>query len=141
LTGILRDKLGYDGLVVTDDVEMGAISTNYGVEEAVLLGLAAGVDHFLCCHTAALAHRAIDAVVGAVRAGHLDHRTLDTAERRFQTVLTRYEQPVGTADALAVLRSPEHLELATRLASGVDASRGPAGPDPTEVMERGRPDG
>ena len=61
LTGILRQKLGYDGLVVTDDLEMKAIADNYGIEEAVRRGLDAGADHFLCCHSAALAHRAIEA--------------------------------------------------------------------------------
>jgi beta-N-acetylhexosaminidase len=136
LTGILREKLGYDGLVVTDDVEMKAIADNYGVEEAVLLGLDAGVDHFLCCHTAALAHRAIDAVVRAVESGKLSRQTLDTATRRFAAVRDRYAKPIGPASGLAVLRSPEHLALVERIVSAVDLSATVVGTDPTEVMER-----
>jgi beta-N-acetylhexosaminidase len=136
LTGILREKLGYDGLVVTDDVEMKAIADNYGVEEAVLLGLNAGVDHFLCCHTAQLAHRAIDAIVSAVHPGKLDQETLRGATRRFQAVRDRYEQPVGTAEGLSVLRSREHQELVARILRGVDSSVAQVGSDPTEVMER-----
>jgi beta-N-acetylhexosaminidase len=136
LTGILREKLGYDGLVVTDDVEMKAIADNYGVEEAVLLGLEAGVDHFLCCHTAALAHRAIDAVVRAVEAGKLSRERLDSATRRFSRVRDRFEKPVGPASGLAMLRSAEHLALVQRIVNAVDLSATVVGNDPTEVMER-----
>lgn len=136
LTGILREKLGYDGMVVTDDVEMKAIADNYGVEEAVLLGLNAGVDHFLCCHTAALAHQAIDAIVRAVESGKLERRVLDDATRRFEAVRARYAKPVGAREGLQVLRSKEHLVLITRILEGVDPSLNDAGIDPTEVMER-----
>lgn len=136
ITGILRRKLGYDGMVVTDDVEMKAIADNYGVAEAVLLGLNAGVDHFLCCHTAALAHEAIDAIVEAVHAGKLSQQALGNAARRFNSVLARYEQPVGAAQGLAALRTPEHLQLVARLASALSAPLPALGADPTEAVER-----
>ena len=136
LTGILREKLGYDGMVVTDDVEMKAIADNYGVEEAVLLGLGAGVDHFLCCHTAELAHRAIDAIVKAVQDGKLSQSVLDEATRRFGAVRSRFEKPVGSAAGLATLRSPEHLELVARILGTVDANLAEVGKDPTEIMEQ-----
>jgi beta-N-acetylhexosaminidase len=136
LTGILREKLGYDGMVVTDDVEMKAIADNYGVEEAVLLGLAAGVDHFLCCHTAELAHRAIDAIVHAVESGKLSQAIIDSAARRFGSVRARFAQPIGSAAGLAALRSPEHLALVARILGAVDSSLADVGKDPTEIMER-----
>lgn len=136
LTGILRKKLGYDGMVVTDDVEMKAIADNYGVEEAVLLGLNAGVDHFLCCHTAALAHQAIEAIVKAVESGKLSRDILNVATRRFGAVRERYAKPIGDVAGLSALRAPEHLALVDRILSGVDASLAEAGADPTEVMER-----
>lgn len=136
LTGILREKLGYDGMVVTDDVEMKAIADNYGVEEAVVLGLNAGVDHFLCCHTAELAHRAIDAVVKAVESGKISRGALADATRRFEQVCTRFEKPVGSATGLAALRAPEHLAVVARILGEVDAGLSDVGADPTEVMER-----
>jgi len=136
LTGILRKKLGYDGMVVTDDVEMKAIADNYGVEEAVVLGLNAGVDHFLCCHTAELAHRAIEAIVHAVESGKLSQQILDTATRRFDSVRSRFAKPVGGAEGLAALRAPEHLALVQRILASVDAALSETGKDPTEVMER-----
>jgi len=136
LTGILREKLGYDGMVVTDDVEMKAIADNYGVEEAVLLGLGAGVDHFLCCHTAELAHRAIDAIVRAVESGKLRQSIVDAATRRFNAVRARFEKPVGSSAGLATLRSPEHLALVARILGAVDGSLAEVGKDPTEIMEQ-----
>jgi beta-N-acetylhexosaminidase len=135
LTGILREKLGYDGMVVTDDVEMKAIADNYGVEEAVVLGLNAGVDHFLCCHTAELAHNAIEAIVKAVESGKLSQQTLDAATRRFGGVRSRFVKPVGGAAGLSVLRSAEHLALVERISGSVDSKLAEVGADPTEVME------
>ena len=132
LTGILRQKLGYDGMVVTDDIEMKAIADNYGVEEAVLLGLNAGVDHFLCCHTSALAHRAIDAVVGAVESGKLDRQVLSEATRCFAAVRERYARPAGNTQGLKELRSNEHLQLVARILEGVDPTLSDVGSDPTE---------
>lgn len=134
VTSVLRESFGYRGLVVTDDIEMKAIADNYGVEEAVLWGLNAGVDHFLCCHTASLAHRGIDAVVRSVESGALGRETLDLATRRFRDLLARYERPVGSPDGLAVLRAPEHLALVARIFDGVDPMLRQAGSDPTAVM-------
>jgi beta-N-acetylhexosaminidase len=136
LTGILRHKLGYDGMVVTDDIEMKAIADNYGVEEAVRLGLSAGVDHFLCCHTAALAHRAIDSIVRAVQSGGLDRSVLNEATRRFAAVRERYAKPVGSSEGLGMLRSKPHLDLVARILEGAGPTLDGAGSDPTEAMER-----
>ncbi|NTV12687.1 MAG: beta-N-acetylhexosaminidase [Desulfobulbaceae bacterium] len=49
LTGLLREELGYDGLVVTDDLEMGAIENAMSVAEAALLAFKAGADLLLIC--------------------------------------------------------------------------------------------
>jgi beta-N-acetylhexosaminidase len=133
LTGILRGKLGYDGLIVTDDLEMKAIADNFGIEEAVRLGLAAGVDHFLCCQTTELAHRAIDAVVRAVESGKLSPSVLDAATRRFESLRSRYAQPIGSAAALTCLRSPEHVRLVQHILGNVEAAD--VGKDPTEVLQ------
>ena len=50
VTELLRHSLGYDGLVFSDDMEMKAISDNYGLQESVSLAVRAGVDIFLFCH-------------------------------------------------------------------------------------------
>lgn len=48
---LLREELGYDGVVITDDLEMKAVADRYGMQQMVELGLRAGVDIFLICHT------------------------------------------------------------------------------------------
>jgi beta-N-acetylhexosaminidase len=60
LQGLLRRTLGYRGVLFSDDLEMKAISAKYGLEEAALLGVAAGADALLFCHDAEKASRALD---------------------------------------------------------------------------------
>ena len=43
-TGLLRDKLGFKGVIISDDMEMKAISSHYGLEQSVLLAVEAGID-------------------------------------------------------------------------------------------------
>jgi beta-N-acetylhexosaminidase len=50
ITGLLREKLDYDGVVFSDDMEMKAISDNYRQQEAVALCVRAGIDVMLFCH-------------------------------------------------------------------------------------------
>src|SRR5213595_4290537 len=50
VTQLLRDELGFDGLVMTDDLDVGAILNEYGLEETIRLALAAGNDLAMICH-------------------------------------------------------------------------------------------
>lgn len=50
LTGLLRDQLNYKGLLITDDLEMGAITEKYGIADAAARSFAAGADLLLICH-------------------------------------------------------------------------------------------
>ena len=50
LTGLLRDQLGYKGLILTDDLDMGAIVNNHGRGNDIKLALEAGADIALVCH-------------------------------------------------------------------------------------------
>lgn len=135
LQGILRDQLGYDGLVVTDDLEMKAIADNYGYEEAVRLGLEAGVDNFLCCHTAAIAHRLIESVSRGVRSGTVDEARLHEANERARRFAARWARPAESA-RLDILGSKEHLELVESIARRAGEAMACPGMDPTEIMEK-----
>ncbi|MEP7049550.1 MAG: beta-N-acetylhexosaminidase [Pseudomonadota bacterium] len=136
LHGLLREKLGYDGMVVTDDIEMRAIADNYGIEDVVVRGLNAGVDQFLCCHTAATAHRAIDAIIHAVEAGKISREALATAQRRIQTFTSRYARPAQSNADLSCLASDAHLAVCARVLASADPALSAVGSDPTEIMER-----
>ncbi|WP_217167595.1 glycoside hydrolase family 3 protein [Streptomyces sp. AC512_CC834] len=85
LTDLLRGELGYDGLIVTDGIEMKAIAGTYGIERGTVLAIAAGADAI--CVGGGLSdegtvRRLSDALVEAVRAGDLpEERLADAAER------------------------------------------------------------
>lgn len=85
LTELLREELGYRGLIVTDGMEMRAISGTYGLEHGVVLAIAAGADAIcvgggLCDEGTVLRLR--DALVAAVRSGELpEERLADAAAR------------------------------------------------------------
>ncbi|HEY5742907.1 MAG TPA: glycoside hydrolase family 3 N-terminal domain-containing protein, partial [Terrimicrobiaceae bacterium] len=58
IKGLLRQEMGFDGLVMTDDLDMGAILNHYGFEETMTRGVAAGNDLLMICHRIELAARA-----------------------------------------------------------------------------------
>jgi beta-N-acetylhexosaminidase len=85
LTGLLREELGFGGLIVTDGIEMQGIRQQYGLAGATVRALAAGVDA-ICVggdnadeHTATLLR---DAIVAAVRDGELSEERLAEAAAR-----------------------------------------------------------
>jgi beta-N-acetylhexosaminidase len=56
--GLLREDMGFDGLIMTDDLDMGAILNHYGFEETMKRGIAAGNDLLMICHRIELATEA-----------------------------------------------------------------------------------
>jgi beta-N-acetylhexosaminidase len=71
----LRGKLGYKGLVVSDDLLMGAIREQYGVEEASILALQASVDMLLISQNQGRVERgAAERVIAAIRSATTDGR-------------------------------------------------------------------
>ncbi|MDR6976753.1 beta-N-acetylhexosaminidase [Streptomyces sp. 3330] len=101
LTTLLREELGYDGLIVTDGMEMQAVAATYGIERGSVLAVAAGADAI--CVGGGLAddetvRRLRDALVTAVRTGELpEQRLADAAER--VRALARWTAPRRTATA------------------------------------------
>lgn len=63
MTEILRRKIGYRGLVVSDDLEMGGVQASAPIDEAAVETLRAGADMFLVCHNEAHVWRTYEAVV------------------------------------------------------------------------------
>ena len=114
LSGLLRQQLGYDGVVISDDLEMRAVLDHFGVETAAVRAVAAGIDALLVCHSAERAHAAIDALERARRVGDLPEARGNEALSRLQALARRYAAPVPDKNALALLQSPEHRALAER---------------------------
>lgn len=82
VTDLLREELEYEGLVVTDDLEMGAIGKHCSIEEAVLRAVLAGEDMVLICAKPELARRGFDSLLGAVEEGQISQERLHASLRR-----------------------------------------------------------
>lgn len=83
VTELLRREMGFQGLVVTDAMEMGGITTLYPAGEAAVRAVQAGVDIVLL---PADVSQAVDALVQAVRTGLISRSRLDDSVRRILTV-------------------------------------------------------
>ena len=81
ITGLLRDDLGFDGVVVTDDLAMGAVADLVGVATAARLALIAGADLLMIGGLANVVPAAWS-LVAALDDGSLDERWLDEAVER-----------------------------------------------------------
>ena len=82
VTELLRGEMGYGGVVVTDCMEMNAIIDYYGMEEAAILAVEAGIDQVLISHTFERQTRAIEAVIKAVESGRISMQHIDAAVER-----------------------------------------------------------
>ena len=89
LTGLLRGELGYQGLIVTDGIDMGSISATYGIAEGTVKAIAAGADA-ICfgggLHTEDAFLHLRDALVWAVRERRLSPERLHEAAERNRAV-------------------------------------------------------
>ncbi len=126
MDGMLRRELGFEGVMVSDDLEMKAIAENYGVGDAAVRGTLAGVDLFLVCHHATVQREAIEAVVKAVEAGRIPRGRIEQANGRLDALAAKFAHPV--AAGLRTLGNPEHRALQEGLAAAFE------GKDPTEVL-------
>lgn len=65
VTRLLRDRMGFEGLVMTDDLDMGAILNEVGFEQTILQALLAGNDLLMICHRLEMVEQARDHLRGA----------------------------------------------------------------------------
>jgi len=118
--GILKQRLGFDGLVLSDDLEMKAISRRYGMAEATVRAMGAGCDAVLMCgedqHQQA---RAIEAVIRAVEDGSLPLTRAEDALTRHRRVKERFlakrSLPLAPAALRNVLGRDEHQAVAAEM--------------------------
>ena len=91
MTGLLRDKLGFRGLAVSDDLgAMKAITDNFSPGEAAVRSVRAGVDLLIIGGDLARQRQSRDAVLTALSSGELGHDRLDEAIRRVLRVKARF---------------------------------------------------
>jgi beta-N-acetylhexosaminidase len=130
MRGLLRDRLGFNGVVISDDLEMRAIAEHYGAEQAILRGLHAGVDLFCICHNHQLQHRAIDRLIDAVEAGDVRRELVDQANARINALAAQYAHPAHGGE-LGVIGCNDHVTVAYGVRQLAGSVAGTAA-DPTE---------
>ncbi|MBD0425054.1 glycoside hydrolase family 3 C-terminal domain-containing protein [Streptomyces sp. TRM S81-3] len=117
LTGILREELGYDGVVVTDSLGMQGVRTKYGDERVPVLALKAGVDQLLNPPDLDLAW---NAVLKAVQDGELTEARLDESILRVLRLKAKLglfrDAYTGRRDVDRTVGTRAHLAAADRIA-------------------------
>lgn len=131
VVGLLRDELGFDGLVVTDAQDMAAISDGYGSGAAAVASLAAGVDIVLMPADTRAAHQAI---VDAVGTGELPAERLAEAATR-GVALMLHQAAAGTAPAADAVGANRDLSYQASLAGITVVSGGCEGPLVGETIQ------
>ncbi len=127
LTDYLRGELGFQGLILTDCMQMNAISATYGTPEGCVLALLAGADLLLVCHDADVQIASMAAVAEAVRSGRLPEAELDEHAARVLESKRAWNLPLSAplteadlaahrafaselaARCVTVVRDPQHL--------------------------------
>ncbi len=106
IEGLLRKKLGYQGAVVTDDLEMGAITKMLPIEDSAVKTLQAGSDLVLICHTPAIMLQAFEAVEKAYKDGKISEETISISQKRVQKFKSQTPKPVKYSEkAFAKIKS------------------------------------
>lgn len=93
ITGILREQLGYDGVVVSDDMQMGAIVQQYGFETALQSTIEAGVDIIAVANNLAydemIVAKSIELITRWVKEGQISEQRIDASYQRIRRIKER----------------------------------------------------
>ena len=121
VTRMLKEDLGYGGLVLSDDLEMKAISGRYGIEDATVMAVAAGCDAVLMCAADPDGQaRALEAVIRAVEQGTIPTKRAEDALARHRRVKERFlakrPAPLTGAALRSVLGRDEHQAVSAEMA-------------------------
>jgi beta-N-acetylhexosaminidase len=137
LDGLLRGKLGFDGPVISDAMDMKAIADHFGFDDAVVQAAAAGVDLLMLCHSHEQQNRAIDLLVKAAESDQLPRERLEQAGRRLDALYGRYVKPATRGALPPLIGSEMHRAVADQVLRRSDAASQAGGLDPTAPTDRG----
>jgi beta-N-acetylhexosaminidase len=115
ISNLLRLELGYDGLVLTDDLEMGAIVENYGIGEACKMAVAAGADMLAICAGVDAIKEGHAAVSDAVDKGEISIERIDESIARISSTKKYLSEPLPFDDDRLNSLSDEIAEFTERL--------------------------
>lgn len=111
---LLRGILGFDGVAMTDCLEMGAITAHHAPAESAALAAAAGVDLILFSHTREVQEEAYRGLIEAARSGRISEENRVESLRRIQAMKQAYA--ITEPPNLDAIRSAAHIETVTAAA-------------------------
>ena len=112
ISQLLRQRLHFGGVVVSDDLEMKAVADRYSIEEMMALGVRAGVDLYLVCHTHEKWVEAFEALVHMGEQSSFDRERIAMSAGRVKTLERDYFRPwTRPTDLLSKLGTPEHYAI------------------------------
>jgi beta-N-acetylhexosaminidase len=120
ITGLLRERMGYGGIIVSDDLDMRAIAAHYGVGDAAVRAIRAGCDALLLCNEIEHQHQARAALLQAgERDGEL-RAAIAVAAARIRAAKARHQEERAALPrpGLGVVGCAAHQDLARTLAGG-----------------------
>lgn len=86
ITGLLREQMGYEGVIVSDDMQMNAIADYYGLEEALELGINAGLDLLVFANNSVyeenITERAVNKIAAMVEDGRIPRSRIEESYNR-----------------------------------------------------------
>lgn len=126
LTGLLREELGYEGLIITDCMEMNAIADTYGTVEGAVRTVLAGSDTVLISHSYEKQKKAIEMMLLAVKSGRISEKRIDGSVKR---ILQLKEKRIGLNEVERADFSKTDREYSQKVASeiaenGITLTRG-----------------
>ncbi len=113
LTEYLRGEMGYEGVVITDNMMMGGIIRQYEMSDAIVMSLIAGCDLALCRDESPVRIVVLEKIVEAIRYGRLSEKEVDEKLKRILRMRLNaglFDQSVGLPDpsaAQAIISDPE----------------------------------
>ncbi len=110
LQNLLRQEMGFAGVVVSDDLGMRAISAHWSIPEGAVAALQSGVDWVLICNDLAESRRTAERIATALAHGELSEAPLVAAAERIQ----RLRAPAPRVSSIT-LPVPEHEALNARI--------------------------
>ncbi len=128
---LVRDEVGYKGVVVSDDLEMRAVADHYGVADAAVRSIRAGCDQILICKHPELIAEAHEALVKAVQSKALSRYRLAEAAGRVRALKQRYVRPTPAGKLSEALADPDLELILSELSNPTQI----VGADPTEPEE------
>ena len=119
LTNLLREELGFDGLLITDDMEMKAIDDRYRSGEASVMAIEAGADIVMVLWTPTKQDEVFDALLSAVKSGRISQARLNqSVERILKGKRAAFDRRFVDPDAVGtIVGSAAHQGLAQTIAS------------------------